>query len=63
VTAVATKARFTWQFGVETSCIGYQPSATAEASPILEMRPMRSVSPIDIVSASVRNGPRRFSTR
>ena len=30
VTAVATKARFTKQFGVQTSCIAYQPSATAD---------------------------------
>ena len=30
VTAVAPKARFTWQFGVQTSCIAYQPSATAD---------------------------------
>jgi hypothetical protein len=29
VTAAAIKARLTWQFGVQASCIAYQPSATA----------------------------------
>jgi hypothetical protein len=29
MTAVATNERFTWEIAVETSCIGYQPSATA----------------------------------
>jgi hypothetical protein len=43
VTAVAAKARFTQQIGVQTSCIAYQPSATADMTDA-------TLLPFDLVS-------------